>query len=230
MMATSKSNGMSKVSPNYSRNSAVVKHTPSAPPTFHMNTAVYNYESWTQAEKRVALVGLKLASQMQTTSSNKLKHVLEHWVKEAMSGVEGMDFSRMPSAAELQRFSQFIATKSDVESLKRSSSQISATTQNLVEQPSTRGKKKAKRRPQRWHGNMNGDKKYFLEWPLTVPMVQGAAKTSRKLRAYTKALPSFSSRVSNIQENLITFIETQTGNTIQAPEGWGPTSVIEIAP
>ena len=58
-----------------------------------VNTAVYNYESWTQAEKRVALVGLKLASQMQTTSSNKLKHVLEHWVEEAMSGVEGMDFS-----------------------------------------------------------------------------------------------------------------------------------------
>jgi hypothetical protein len=45
-----------------------------------------------------------------------------------MTGVEGMDFSRMPSAAELQRFSQFIATRSDVESLKRSSSQISETT------------------------------------------------------------------------------------------------------
>ena len=229
MMATSKSSGMSKVSPSYSRSSAVVKHTPSAPPTFHMHTTVYNYENWTQPETRVALVGLKLASGMPTTSSNKLKHVLEHWVKEAMSGVEGMEVSRMPSAAELQRFSQFIATKSDVESLKRSSSQISATTQNLVEQPSTRGKKKAKRRPQRWHGDMNGDKKYFLQWPLTVPMVEDASKTSRKLRAYAKALPKFSSRVSNIQENLITFIKTQTGNTIQAPEGWGSTSVIEIA-
>ena len=229
-MATSKSSGMSKVSPSYSRSSAVVKHTPSAPPTFHMHTTVYNYENWTQPETRVALVGLKLASEMPTTSSNKLKHVLEHWVEEAMSGVEGMDFSRMPSAAELQRFSQFIATKSDVESLKRSSSQMLETTQNLVEKKATRVKKKAKRRTQRRHGNVSGDKKHFLQWPLTVPMVQGAAKTSRKLRAYTKALPTFSSRVSNIQENLITFIKTQTGNTIQAPEGWESTSVIEIAP
>ena len=139
-----------------------------------------------EAETRVELVGLKMASEMPTTSSNKLKHVLEHWVEEAISGVEGMDFSRILSAAELQRFSQFIATKSGVESLKRSSSQMLETTQNLVEQPSTRGKKKAKRRPQRWHGNVNGDKKYFLQWPLRVPMVQGAAKTSRKLRAYTK--------------------------------------------
>ena len=69
--------------------------------------------------------------------------------------------------------------------MERSSSQISETTQNLVEKPSPRVKKKAKRRPQRWHGNVNGDKKYFLQWPLRVPMVQGAAKTSRKLRVYT---------------------------------------------
>jgi hypothetical protein len=87
--------------------------------------------------------------------------------------------------------------------MERSSSQISETTQNLVEKPSPRVKKKAKRRPQRWHGNVNGDKKYFLQWPLRVPMVQGAAKTSRKLRAYTKGASNIFKSRKQHPRNLI---------------------------